>query len=557
MTTSNDQPHVTFQDGCWQGTWQDGYTVIVRAIDMRRVGVCRVELEVRYQNKYVAPFGVDLLDSRSREAFAIAMGARNGVAAVTWDDRLGDFYGQLQEHIATATPATPRSPAAGHATGKTAPVAPPLPHKATIPHTVAEGGAPWLEAYISHSTHWSPRAATGYHCATGLWMLSTIGAHRLAVELGNPLYSNLFIAFISRSTLYAKSTTAKIGRKGLRQAGCGALLAADRATPQALLRSMAGVIPEKFGDMDASDQLAFVERVAFAGQRGWYYEEWGSMLHQMTRKDSPTSEFHGMLRWMDDGEDHFDSETIARGAERATNPYLALLASATPHDLSQFMRPGAAYWHDGFWPRFALVTPLPDEMPSRRRQPTGSAALPSTLLLPLQQWHQALGIPKASIEEVLKNGKPTGRYKAVVESLPCRILTMAPEVLDAYYNYNDALLEMIIDGKVAQDLDACYGRFHVKAIRIAMLLASLAGQPRIALAHWAYAQEVVEQWRVMLHHLVEIVEGNVPLTREETLEDKILRVLDRYGALTARAITKRPPAESWWVQKLSADLTAD
>src|SRR4030095_6946854 len=86
MTTSNDQPHVTFQDGCWQGTWQDGYTVIVRAIDMRRVGVCRVELEVRYQNKYVAPFGVDLLDSRSREAFAIAMGARNGVAAVTWDD---------------------------------------------------------------------------------------------------------------------------------------------------------------------------------------------------------------------------------------------------------------------------------------------------------------------------------------------------------------------------------------------------------------------------------------------------------------------------------------
>src|SRR5262249_33416245 len=161
---------------------------------------------------------------------------------------------------------------------------------------------------------------------------------------------NLFLALISRSTLYAKTTTATLGRHGLRQAGCGALLAADRATPQALRRSMSGFIADTFGDLDDSAQIDLADRVAFAEQRGWYYEEWGSMLHQMTRKDSPTAEFHDLLRWMDDGEDRFESDTVGRGFEPISNPYLALLCSATPHDLVQFMRPGSSYWHDGFWP---------------------------------------------------------------------------------------------------------------------------------------------------------------------------------------------------------------
>ena len=35
-------------------------------------------------------------------------------------------------------------------------------------------------------------------------------------------------------------------------------------------------------DLEAAAQRAMTERVAFAAQRGWYYEEWGSLLHQMT-----------------------------------------------------------------------------------------------------------------------------------------------------------------------------------------------------------------------------------------------------------------------------------
>jgi hypothetical protein len=526
MTPPLTEPLVTCPDGLWQGAWTDGYRILIKQLDATRIGTCRAELEVHHGKVYVTTLAVDLLNARSQEEFGVALAGRNGVAPVVWTDRLSHLYRNLQEAQTRTHVSVP----------KATPIAPPLPQRATLPATMAAGAAPWLEAYIGHSARWSPRAADQYHGAIGLWMLSTIAARRIAVELGSPVYPNLFLALVSRSTLYAKTTTAKIGRSGLRQAGCGALLALDRATPQALLRAMAGAVPDGFGTLEPLAQIALTERVAFAAQRGWYYEEWGSMLHQMTRKDSPISEFHGLLRWMDDGDEQFESDTIARGIERITNPYLALLCSATPSDLAQFMRPGSPYWHDGFWPRFTFLTPSPDEIPSRRRQPIGIASLPSSLVKPLQQWHQALGIPQACITEVMHNGKPTGRYKATIDPLPCRTLTLHPGVLDAYYTYNDALLEMIINGDVSPDLDSSYGRFHIKALRVAMLLASLDGQTSIGLKHWAYAQHVAEQWRLMLHQLVDASEGALALTREEMLEDKITRTLSRYGTMTSRAL---------------------
>jgi hypothetical protein len=521
---------VTHVGGFWQGRWTDGYRVTLVEAEVHGVSF-KALLRVEYQDAYVDQLAVDLASAPSRQLFSTALAARNGAAPVLWDLRLGDFYAKLQE----AQPPSHRPVP----TGTPAPLAPPLPSTAQLAPTLADGAAPWVEAYIGHSVHWSPRGAQHFHQAVALWNLSTVAAGRLAVELGHPIYSNLNIAMVARSTLFAKTTTAKIGTRALRQARCGHLLAPQRSTPQALHRRMSGAVPEAYGEQDSAQQLAFVQRVAFAAQQGWFYEEWGGMLHQMTRQDSPMAEFHRMLRWMDDGEeDAFESDTIARGLERANQPYLAMLCNATPHDLAPFMRPGAPYWHDGFWPRFAFITPLDGEGPSRRRQPEGLASLPSALLTALQTWHQRLGVPKATVTEIEQKGKGTGRYKAQVEPLPCQTLLLAPEVRDAYYAYNDALLEMVIDGKVSQDLDASYGRFHAKALRIAMLLASLAESRTIALTHWAYAQQVTETWRLMLHQLVQSAASAMPLTREEVLEEKIEAALNRHGALTARQLSR-------------------
>ena len=72
-------------------------------------------------------------------------------------------------------------------------------------------------------------------------------------------------------------------------------------------------------------------------------------------------------------------------------------------------------------------------------------------------------------------------------------LAIHPEVKEAYDIYNESLLQLIINGKAPNDLEACYGRSHDKALRIAMVLTSLAGQATITLPYWAYAQHVTEE----------------------------------------------------------------
>ena len=416
-----------------------------------------------------------------------------------------------------------------------APLAPPLPKAAKLKETLADEAAPWLEEYVAHSWRWSPRAAPGFHRAVGLWILSTIAARRIKVEMGSPIYPTLFMAMVARSTLYAKTTTAKIGIDAVRQAGCGYLLASDRSTPQALLRSMGGYVPPDYGSRTPEAQETIAKRVSFAAQRGWYFEEWGGLLNQMTRKDSPMAEFHGLLRVLDDGYDDFESETIQRGIDHVDNPYLALLASATPHDLSRFLTPGAAWWHDGFWPRFALIVPLPEDLPSMARRPLGTAKLPGKLVEPLHTWHMRLGLPQVSIEPAVSaSGKPTGDWNATISALPCQALEMAPDVKEAYDVYNESLLQLVINGDAPQDLEACYGRLHDKALRIAMLLTSFAGQTRLTLPYWAYAQQVAESWRTMLHQAVAMASEGVPLGREEQLEQKIESQLARYEKMTSR-----------------------
>jgi hypothetical protein len=532
MVVIDGEPKVEFVDNYWRGTWSDTYIFVLKKADAARTGHYYTEIEVWYQGQLLTGLGVDLLDPHSRNDRGADLAQYNGCGVSIWADRFHAFYANLMVKLDEQQPPR-RAPEASASL-----LAPPLPTHASIDPARGNGAAPWIELYIAHSTRWSPRAARAYHRGIALWILSAVAASRVCVDFGAPIYPNLFLAMVSRSTLYAKTTTAKIGRRLVCDAGCGSLLAADRSTPQALLKAMAGTIPERYPDMDGDEQQAFAHRLAFAGQRAWYYEEWGSMLHQMARRDSPISDFHGLLRQLDDGEDQSASDTIARELENVRRPYLALLCSATPDDLAPYMQPGNRYWHDGFWPRFTFLTPMPDEVPSKDRQPPGIMPVETRLTTPLQAWHQRLGIPTARIEERMKNKKGTGRYHAVLGALKCQHLALSPEVVDAYYAYNDALIDMIVQGHVASDLDSCYGRFHVKALRVATLLASFQGETTLTMTHWAYAQTTVEEWRTMLHQSIATASAAAASTREEQLEDAVEHTLARYGAMTARELRR-------------------
>jgi hypothetical protein len=550
MSEVSTKPVVTQVDSLWQGAWADGYTATVLEIDARRLSY-KVRVRIEHPQEPPQTHAVDLLSPRSRQDAAATLAARNGTGPIAWDMRLSDLYTAMQEAQRRLYASRPRL--------GFPPLMPPLPASAIPNQARAQGAAPWLDAYASHSARWSPRGARAYHMGVGVWLLSAVAAGRIAVELGTRIYPNLFMAMVSDSTLYAKTTTATIGMKGLRQAHLGTLLAADRATPQALLRTMAAAVPDDFASKDDEAQLACAASMSFAGQRAWYYEEWGTMLPQMMRKDSPMAEFHGLLRLLDDGVEQYESNTIARGLERVNHPYLALLCSATPVDLAPFLSSGSGFWRDGFWPRFVFLTPLADEKPSTDRQPRGLATLSDHLLGALKDWHQRLRIPKATIKEVMRGKKGTGRYRAEVEELPCQILTISNEAFEAYYTYNVALITMVEQGQVSTDFNACYGRFHMKALRVAMLLASLAGYDTITLAHWARAQQIVEQWRMMLHQTVVWASTATPLTREAQLEEAIERTLARLGPMGARGLQRHiHDCDSLRINvALQAMLTAD
>jgi Protein of unknown function (DUF3987) len=421
------------------------------------------------------------------------------------------------------------------------PVCPPLPEAARLQERAGVDASGWLDAYVAFSKRWSPQAYEGFHEAIGLWVLSTVAARRVTLTTGNLRYTPLFIALVAKTGLYAKSTTAEIGRDVLCAANLDWLLAADDTTPQKLVSDLAGRLPADYGDLKAAEQEQVRCQLALAGQRGWYYDEFGQLLSGMVREGS-MADFRGILRRFDDCKSRYVYATISRGSERVENPYLALLASMTPADLKPMAQRGSSMWNDGFLSRFALVTPSPREFVSMP-MPTERRVIPDTLITPLVRWHERLGLPKLTI--TLNEGKDKDkekekrRYRYERGPLPENCCEPGYGVLEAFVSYRAALLTFVSHSpQDRQDLDGSYVRFPEKALRIAMLLASLENAGRIEHRHWARAQEICERWRADLHTLFSLLSEAGPV-ESELLEEKVLRIVELLGLVTVREVKQR------------------
>ena len=419
---------------------------------------------------------------------------------------------------------------------------PALPSEAYLDPELGAHAAPWLDGYIQYSQQWATRSAHAFHEAVGLWMMSTVAARRICIHDRKRIYPNLFIAMIARSTLYGKSTAADLGNEALKQAGCGALVYEGHATPQAFLQDMSGYVDPEYGYVDSAEQERLCQRLAFASQCGWYLNEWGGMLKQMTRSESHMSAFHDLIRSLDDNVDRYTNRTVLRGRESIHQPYLAFLASATPSDLQLFLSPESRWWSDGFWPRFALVAPRLHEPPSDADAPEGLAVMPPDLVAMLHSWHVRLGIPVCTVEQIVDaSNRPTNKWRRQVGNWTCTQLGFSAEARHAYRAYGHALLHLVQADKVPEHFASSYGRYAEKALRIAMLLASCADtsdHPTVTLEHWAYAQRVTERWRTMLHEVVEMIEHSQPLSRDERIEQRVLHLLSSQGAQSVRDLRR-------------------
>ena len=390
------------------------------------------------------------------------------------------------------------------------------------------------------------RAYDGFHEACGLWLLSTIAARRVVLPWGGrDLHPALYLALVSRSTIFTKTTAAMVATDVLTRAIGDDLLLPERATPQALIREMAGNVAADYGDLPFAEQNRESARIAFAGQRGWFKDEFGGLLDGMMRREGPLADFRSLLREFFDGKDRSADLTIARGKVTIDRPYLALLASMTPSDLRRHARSGSQLWGDGFFARIAFIAPPGDAPPSNARWAAGRIAMPAQIVDPLRAWHARLGIPEVAIEERMKvnpkgKRKPTGTYDAQLHAPAPVQLTLGPGVLEAYYAYHDGIRDLLTH-HANEDVDASYGRLPNMALCVAILLASVAGEPVIALTHWARAAQIAERWRQGLHQLIDQLRTARAESRESEDEAKLMRVLNRGVPMTAREIGQYAP----------------
>lgn len=408
---------------------------------------------------------------------------------------------------------------------------PPLPAHAHIDSCIAEGASPWLDEYIQFSQLWSPRAHDDFHESVGLWLLSTIAARRVAIQLGKLRYSNLYIALTARTSVFAKSTTADIAQSILRELNLDFLLASDDATPQAFVHALTYHLPDDWDRLTPEQQEKQKLKIAFASQKGWYFDEFGQKVTSMMREGGFMAEFRGLLRKFDDTPVSYEYKSISRGDDLVHAPYLSLLVNLTPADLQPFAKRGSALWNDGFWARFAFLTPSPSAIRKNGRFPEDERVIPERLLAPLRAWHRRLGMPDIDIAQRPNSDK----YDLLVMPPKPQLCLFGHGVFDAYYRYSDALIDLVTESNLT-DLDGNYSRLPEKALRVAMLLASLEGDNTICMCHWARAQQIAEVWRRNLHNLYEQVVTPAEETKVIAAEDRIMKFIAEKGPRTIREL---------------------
>lgn len=432
---------------------------------------------------------------------------------------------------------------------------PALPEPAQLDPELSADASPWLDRYLEFSRLWSPRAFDGFHEATALWALSTVAGRRVSLHFGGRRYTNLYIALTARTSLYAKSTTARIAAEILRALGLLHMLAADDSTPQAFVSSLTSNLPGNWDQLPSLLQRRILDRLAFPAQKGWFFDEFGQKVSAMMREGGFMADFRGLLRKLDDCPMTYEYATVGRGTDLVEEPYLALLASLTPADLAPYAQMGGTLWGDGFWARFAFVTPPAAADRKTGRFPDGELVIPDYLTAPLRSWHQRLGVPEAEvIERIDEDGKAIG-YDILRKPAGLEICTLGAGVVDAFYAYHDGLLDLVYDNPSA-DLDGNYTRFAEKALRVSMLLASLENGGHIEMRHWARAQQVTEHWRAGLHNLYQQI-NNGDLSEEGQLAEKVLAMVAERGPMTMREMYQFANVKSTVMKGVVPDLVND
>jgi len=358
-----------------------------------------------------------------------------------------------------------------------------------------------------------------FHEAAALWLASVAVARRLVLPVAHgKVFPNLYIAWIARSTLYAKTTGMDLAKE-LAEELFPHLLAPQDTTPEALADEMAGREPTGLKDLPKADRVLWQAGRVFAGQKGWILDEFSTLLATAGRGYGAglieaLLRFHDCVRF-------YRRRTKGGGLVVVRDSYLSFFGASTPASLRKYLL-DEKLWDRGWWPRFGVL--FPEGIPPWRD--SEDVDRPAFLAEELCALYEAL--PKRT------GGK-------TLEALTAEL---GPSVHSAWGPYNKAL-RYDLQTEAPGRLGPYYGRLPTKALKIATLLAALewAGKtereegPTIELRHWWRAQQIAESWRASAHRLL----AAIAKSGMRGIEERVLRVVRKAGreGITLRDIGRR------------------
>lgn len=399
----------------------------------------------------------------------------------------------------------------------------------------------WLDHYVSFATEAAPMTPRSFHEAAGLFAVSTAIARRLVLHTGMIRhYPNLYFLFVSPSTIDHKSTGLHLLEDVMRRGNMGHLLMPRKASPQAFVADLDHhKLPSPRQMQDLS---AFLQRRAFAAQRGWVREEVSALFASL--KQEYNAGLLELILEMYDCPDHYDELTISRGEGIIHNGYLSFFGVSTPVEMATHFA-NLSFWSNGLWARCMVITPEPAPRPFVffPRRVNGADVLSAGL----QRIYDLFPVPVAELKEIeTQKGKTEQVIEMYNQQAPSPA-QLAPGVWDSWEAYCRAVgYTLLQSGEVDQELFACYGRLGTLAMKVAMLLATMDAEHlpvHIEMAHLARAQRLVEHWRAGLHRLW----NEQSATQDTRLGKRIAERLTKAGSkgMTVRDLCQalRAPAK--------------
>ncbi len=424
-----------------------------------------------------------------------------------------------QQHGGLMKPATPpvvtRSESAGGI--PTPPAEIPPPEKALPP--IGEIALPdWLSQYTAWASRIGSQTPILFHQAAGIWLLAVAIARRLYVSApwGVKIWPNLYMMLVADTTFYRKTTAFKLAEGVIREA-IPHMLMPTPGSPERFQEALSGRLPGNYRELTYAQQELLSKARGFAAQRGLFKDEVAGLFGAFNKKDYMFG-LKDLIMELYDCPDYSDKDTQT-GLTIVQNAAPSILGVTTPAGLAAAITP--ADWSNGLLPRFLLLTPEPDyaERPTLKQYEPP----PASVVEGLKTLHQRLPLPQ-------QEGDGWAAPAALEVEARCW------DGVQAYSSRLRKLCDPNDETPLDDRLKGVYGRLHVQAVKLALILAALdwlgtdGPKPTMTLNHWQTAELMCEHWRLSAHRLVDHLDRSGAGRDERRQQDRVYEAIREAGA---------------------------